>query len=300
MPVHARLAVALAACLALAPAPALAGPPLGERAFTKAYAERLQKALPRAEVTVKADLEVRWTQPGGAEHTSFLDNAWREYASDPSALETVMERMVGAAQEIAASADHVVDPRRVVPVVRDRGWLEESRRALRASGAKDVSRVAEVHEDYNGALTIFYAEDRERGIAYLTAEELARAGLKRSELRALAVRNLKGLLSAIELQGGDGLYMITAGGDYEASLILVDDLWTGESIAPKVKGEIVIAVPARDLVLVTGSKDPAGLKKVRELARKVLKEGTYTLTDRLFVWRGGRFVAFEGPPSPAR
>jgi uncharacterized protein YtpQ (UPF0354 family) len=286
-----RLLLALSLAL---PLPAHAGPPLGQRAFTRAFAEKLQKALPDAKVVVKGDLEVRWTPPGGAEATSFLDNAWREYAADPARLDEVLERAVGAAREIAREAGRVVDPRRVVPVIKDKGWLEENRRALRASGAKDVSRVAEVNEDYNGALTIFYAEDREKGIAYLTAEELARAGLKRSELRALAVRNLKGLLPAIDLDGGDGLYMVTAGGDYEASLILVEDLWAGESIAPKVKGEVVIAVPARDLLLVTGSKDPAGLRKVRELAAKVLKEGTYTLTDQLFVWRGGQFVPFDG------
>jgi uncharacterized protein YtpQ (UPF0354 family) len=55
----------------------------------------------------------------------------------------------------------------------------------------------------------------------------------------------------------------------------------------------VIAVPARDLLLVTGSQDRAGLEKVRALARKVLAEGSYTLTDQLFVWRGGKFVPFE-------
>jgi uncharacterized protein YtpQ (UPF0354 family) len=289
-----RPAARLAACLALVlPLLALGGPPLGQRDFTRSYAERLQVALPAATVAVQGDLEVRWTPPSGSVHTSFLDNAWKEYAADPAALEQVMERMVGAAREIAEATGRVVDRRRVVPVIKDRGWLEERRRALRAGGAGDVSRVDEVSEDYNGALTIFYAEDRERGIAYLTADELARAGLKRAELRALAVRNLKGLLSAIELEGGNGLYMITAGGDYEASLILVDDLWTGESIAPKVKGEVVIAVPARDLVLVTGSQDPAGLQKLRDLARKVMKEGTYTLTDQLFVWRGGKFVPFR-------
>lgn len=290
-----RLLLALALALPAAlPLPARAGPPLDQRAFTRAYAERLQQALPKAKVQVKGPLEVRWTPPGGTEATSYLDNAWKEYAADPARLGEVLDRLVGAAQEVGREAGRTVDPRRVVPVIKDRGWLEESRRALRASGAEDVSKVAEINEDYNGALTIFYAEDREKGIAYLTAEALAKAGLKRSELRALAVRNLKGLLPAIDLEGGDGLYMVTAGGDYEASLLLVDDLWTGPDIAPKVRGAVVVAVPARDLLLVTGSEDPAGLEKVRELAAKVLKEGTYTLTDQLFVWRGGRFVQFDG------
>ena len=289
----ARLAVVLAVALAL-PLAARAGTPLDERAFTRTFAERLERALPGTKVVVAGALEVRWTPPGGTESRSFLDNAWKEYAAEPARLDAIMDRLVEATREAGREGDRPVDPRRVVPVVKDRGWLEESRRALRAKGSTDVSKVADVHEDYNGALTVFYAEDREKGISYLTADRLAKAGLAREGLRARAVQNLRALLPPIDLQGGDGVFMLTAGGDYEASLILFDELWTGPSIAPKVKGEIVVAIPARDLLLVTGSQDRAGLEKVRALARKVLAEGSYTLTDQLFVWRGGKFVAFEG------
>lgn len=292
MRVPPHLAVALLALAVALPA-AGAAPPLEKGALTRAYAERLRAALPHAKVEVRADLEVRWSVPGGPEHTAFLDNAWKELQGDPGRQEAVLERLVGLATEVAAGGDRAVQPGRIVPVVKDAGWLEATRRALREGGAKDVSAVGEVREDYNGALTILYAEDSERGIGYLTAEELRRTGVARSELRALAVRNLRGLLPPVDLQGRDGLYMLTAGGDYEASLILFEELWNGPSIAPKVKGEIVIALPARDLVLVTGSEDAAGLRKVKALAAKVLKEGAYTLTDELFVWRGGRFVPFR-------
>ncbi len=285
-----RLRLALALALPLA---AHAAAPLEQGALTRTYAERLRTALPQAKVEVKGDLEVRWRVPGGPEHTAHLDNAWKELQGDPARQEAVLERLVGLATEVAASGGRKVQAGRIVPVVKDAGWLEETRRALREGGAKDVSAVGEVREDYNGALTILYAEDSERGIGYLTAAELKATGLARKDLRALAVRNLRGLLPPVDLQGSDGLYMITAGGDYEASLILFEELWNGPSIAPKVKGEIVVALPARDVVLVTGSEDEAGLRKVREVAARVLREGSYTLTEQLFVWRGGRFVPFK-------
>lgn len=179
------------------------------------------------------------------------------------------------------------------PVIKERAWLEEARRGLAASGVKDPGKAGGVHEDYNGALVIFYAEDREKGIAYLTDDQLASTGLARTDLRSIAVQNLRALLPDAELRGGDGTYMVTAGGNYEASLLLWDGLWDHE-LAGKVKGEVVVAVPSRDVLLVTGSRDAAGVAKVRRAAQDVVRKATYFLTDQLFIRRGGTFVSWDG------
>ena len=47
--------------------------------------------------------------------------------------------------------------------------------------------------------------------------------------------------------------MLKAGGDYEASLLLFDDIWRDGQV--KVDGDIVVAVPAKDVLLVTGSNN---------------------------------------------
>jgi hypothetical protein len=46
------------------------------------------------------------------------------------------------------------------------------------------------------------------------------------------------------------------------------------------------------VLLVTGSRDRSGLKRVRDLAAKYAAEGPYGLTDALFVYRNGRFTKF--------
>ena len=84
--------------------------------------------------------------------------------------------------------------------------------------------------------------------------------------------------------------MLSAGGDYEPSLLLIDDIWSSGQI--KVTGDIVVAVPARDVRLVTGSRSRPGLKGIRELATKFRAQGPYGLTDTLFVYRNGRFTKF--------
>jgi uncharacterized protein YtpQ (UPF0354 family) len=109
-------------------------------------------------------------------------------------------------------------------------------------------------------------------------------------LRALAVENLKRVLPKIELRGDDEVMLMSAGGNYEASLLLIDDIWSSGQV--KVNGDIVVAIPTRDVLLVTGSRNRAGLKRVRELAAKFVAQGPYELTDTLFRYHDGRFTKF--------
>jgi uncharacterized protein YtpQ (UPF0354 family) len=117
-----------------------------------------------------------------------------------------------------------------------------------------------------------------------------RRRVARSELRALAIQNLVRVLPKIEMrQHDDAFALITVGGNYEASLLLLDDIWTGDQIT--FPGDTVVAVPARDALLVTGSRSRKGLQAVRAMTAELVK-GPYRLTDTLFVYRNGRFVKF--------
>lgn len=53
-------------------------------------------------------------------------------------------------------------------------------------------------------------------------------------------------------------------------------------------------LPARDLLLVTGSRDKTGLAVVRQIADETVAEDPYSLTNLLFVYRDGRFRPFDG------
>jgi uncharacterized protein YtpQ (UPF0354 family) len=96
----------------------------------------------------------------------------------------------------------------------------------------------------------------------------------------------------VQLQQAGDVAMMTANGDYEASLLLFDHIWRGGKI--KMNGDIVVAIPAKDVLMITGSKSRKGIAAVRELAAKYKAESRYDITDTLFVYRDGRFVRFTG------
>lgn len=258
--------------------------------FTREFAGALRKASPGLRVVIVRDLELKVTSPDGRDSTSFLDNAYDMYKQDPKAKDDVIQRFIAAGLDTIGTIRDGVDRTRIVPVIKDRPWLEETRRALMNRGAKEVPE--HVYEDFSPGLIILYAEDLPKNIRYLEPKDLELAKVQRPELRALACANLKRLLPKTERHGTNGIYMITAGGDYEASLLLLDSIWSGGQM--DVKGEVVVAIPTRDLLLVTGSQDPQGIEKVRQIVKQASTSGSYRLTQKLFVYRNGRFSEFTG------
>lgn len=255
---------------------------LNSQAFTQEFARALTTALPSATVTVKGDLALSVKEASGLDRTIFLTNPYREYSLDPKRFGDIVKGFVAAMARAGTGAK--LDRSRIVPVIKDRQWLVDLHQMHKAQG-KDQEHLS---ESFNNELIVVYAEDDPTRMRYLTTSE--DIGVGRQELRALAVENLKRILPKIEMRGDDHVLLVSAGGDYEPSLLLIDEIWTGGQV--KVNGDIVVAVPARDVLLVTGSRDRTGLKRIRELAAKFVAQGPYGLTDTLFVYRNGRFTKF--------
>jgi len=272
------LLIAVAALFGVARADPLAPP-----AFTQLFLQALTDAMPSSTVTVKGDLELEIRDPNGVGRTVHLANAYKDYLLDPTGAGWIVHTL--AAAMLQSGKDQAgVDRLRIVPVIKDRQWLLGLQQTLKARGVEQEH----LWERLNDELVIVYAEDDPTRMSYLTTQD--DIGVSREELRALAVDNLRRMLPKIEMRSNGEVLLISAGGDYETSLLLIDEIWSGGQV--KVNGDIVVAVPARDVLLVTGSRNPAGVKQLRELAAKFAAEGPYGLTDTLFVYRNGQFAKF--------
>jgi uncharacterized protein YtpQ (UPF0354 family) len=172
----------------------------------------------------------------------------------------------------------------IVPVVKDKAWIAS---ALAMNVGDGEKKVELVEESLNEELSVLYAIDTPTNIKYLRPDEVEQLGLDARALRSLAVGNLRQRLPRLEIQRGPELAMVVAGGDFEASLLLFDDLWERE--AGKIRGELVAAVPARDLLVFADSANANALDRLKDLAKTQCAKGSYPLTSALFVRRGGRF-----------
>jgi uncharacterized protein YtpQ (UPF0354 family) len=255
-------------------------------AFTAQFARALQVAMPSAKVSIVRDLQLDVRRADGTSATVSLVNNYKDYTADPKWFDAVIKAYAGALAKPAVKQAAKLDRTRIVPVIKDRAWLAELQDRYKA---QDTSQQP-VFDDFNNELVIVYAEDTPRITRYLSSSEIV--GVERRKLRSLAVDNLMRLMPRIEMrQHAEGAFMITSHADYGASLVLVDSIWSGDQI--KVNGDIVVAVPAKDVILATGSRDRNNLKTIRGLAQDFAK-GSGGLIDTLFVYRKGKFEKFGG------
>jgi uncharacterized protein YtpQ (UPF0354 family) len=261
-------------------------PKTPEQKFSEGYARSVERNLPGFSARVVGPLEVRIRRPDGQEVTAFLDNAFKEWAVARGDAEPVYAAYRNALASHTLEKPAPLEAAQILPVVKDRQFLNNVRPVAEGAASK-----VPVHEALNDELFVFYVQDTPTSMRYLHEDELTAVGFNAEVRRAKALENLRSQLPEVSLRGGNGIYMLTAGGIYEASLLLSDRIWTNENL--RVHGELIVAVPSRDLVVITGSEDAENLKKVREIVKETSAAGSYLISERLFVRREGGWVIFE-------
>lgn len=261
-------------------------PSLSEEEFTRLYAQWVAAQLTNSQVQVAGPRHLKVKMADGGDFEVFLDNAWIEARQDPQHRPDICRRYLAALLSGPAAghaADAAPDTNALVAVVRDDFFLQQV-------GQYKGTSNAIVSEPLVADLHVVYAIDSQNGIAYLTQGRLEKIGLPLSALRQLALANLRRLLPPLQRVGAEPLFQLKADGNYESSLLLSDKLWTDQASA--VQGELVAAVPARDVLVFTGSSSPAGLDRLRQIVNQTYSGGAHIISKTLLVRRNGRWEKF--------
>jgi len=121
-------------------------------------------------------------------------------------------------------------------------------------------------------------------------QDFGRMQLNRRELRRRAAHALDAALDRVNIHGQPPALMVDFGG-IESSLLLADGFW--DSLEGAVPGDIVVAVPARDVMIVTGSRSQPGLAKARRAVdRMFFAGGPHLLRPGLLVRHRGTWQPF--------
>lgn len=252
--------------------------------FAKVYRDSLSKRYPSAVFELNTDLTIT-SKKGDLEFKHYIDNAYMAYQAHPDSVHSIISRYMDATTELYTSQKAITIDN-IIAVIKPVEYLDE----VKAMN-KDGKSAAMITEQYNDQLIIAYAQDNKNNIAYLTEDDFKTLSISRDSLKSIALSNFSKILPNIQRQGGNGLYMLTAGGDYEASLILLSSIWTAENMP--VDGDIIISIPNRDMLMITGSNNKAGISKMKGIAAESYKTGTYPISDRLYKWTGKKFILYE-------
>lgn len=140
-------------------------------------------------------------------------------------------------------------------------------------------------------LVILYAEDRSSHFEFISRRRLQELGFGEDALHALALENLPRRLPKIEVHGAPPRQMVTAGGNFEAALLLYDGLWA--ELEKKIDGELLAVVPARDLLFISDSAWVGAREFLADVANKDLQDKSHVLSRRVLRRFSGKWVPDE-------
>ncbi|MCF2872449.1 DUF1444 family protein [Octadecabacter sp. G9-8] len=146
-------------------------------------------------------------------------------------------------------------------------------------------------EPYIGDMILVYAIDYPDRVAYVTRANLRDANVRTSQMEDAAWKNFQAKRDIVEFQGNGVSFMAVIDGFYESSLVLDSELWV--SVAQQMEDDIVMIVPARDLIIVAPASNTAEVAFLRSVRTDILENGTHQLSDLMYIWRDGRWAVFD-------
>lgn len=169
----------------------------------------------------------------------------------------------------------VIKKEEIFPLVRTTGFIEELKAEI-----PDL-----LYENINSELGVIYLVRDEK--ISLTMGDLKNLHLDMLALKSLAVQNLINQIEVgVEEEGNR--YTIVADGKFEASFLVVSDLWSKDNIP--VEGTITVGVPANNVLLITGSANPNDMNWIRHRVAQAYVESNIPISDKLFEVKGNSLI----------
>jgi uncharacterized protein YtpQ (UPF0354 family) len=260
---------------------------LSPRDFTEEMAKAMRKAVPSATVWIERELAVEIQYANGQNATAELTTSYGVYSREPYRLKDIIDlHLQRVAADESATSQVKLDYSTIVPVIKSRKWLEDTERRIKASGINQTQLV----DDFVDDLVVAYAEDTKTMFRYIARDEYRG---KWERLRPLALENLRRLAPKIQIQAlTNDVAVVSAGDDYTSSLLLVHALWSSPERF-RVKGNVVVGIPTRDTILVTGTAN-GKMGEFRGRVAEVHAKGPHPLSQTILVHRNNSFTKFTG------
>ena len=214
----------------------------------------------------------------------FLYSAYNDYKNDPIKFDEILDHYIVGSIPMYYEKEEPIVLNEILPIIKDYRFVMNSMEL--------IENFAENHlyEKYNETLYIFYAIDGGTTINYLKRKHLKELNLSFEELRKIAIENLDASLSYISIEEDNGFYKVVTENSIDSSLILLD-IWTSEKF--KVDGDIIVGIPSRDNLLVTGSKDKENLNYIKKVIAIHNEKNSYVVSDDLFKYKNGTFTRWN-------
>ncbi len=263
---------------------------LSPQEFTEEYIHILKKKNSTTKILTFKTLYVKLSINGGNEQESYLDNAYIDYKNNPSELSGILNQYAHSMITSIIDKEKSINKHQIFPVLKDYLYIQDTVHMLDEKNAPKESYF--YYEKINAILYLLYVQDTETSMSFLNSDQINDLNIEKEGLLKLSKQNLSRLLSKLEIRGDvTRLSMLSLDGNYEASLLLFDALWNKKQFP--VNGNIVVFVPSRDTVLITGSKDKESLTKIDQIMHSPDYSWSHIVTEVGFIRKDNEWQVFK-------
>ena len=145
--------------------------------------------------------------------------------------------------------------------VKNRGFVAAVAEKARAQ-PKPTPGI--VHAELAGDVVVVVVEDRKDTSRFVISGEGKRFGLSDQDMMKAGRENLQRRVSRLEMVEHGPIRSLSFDADYNAALILLPEVWSAIGDLPT---DLVVAVPARDIVAFGDGTDPQAVAALRRIAQ---------------------------------
>lgn len=262
----------------------LRAPAIKPNVFTRLMQRAIIESVPGCKVQTHGEFELTVTLPNDLELQVWLGNLFGNLSDDHQERLEQVEHFIGTLANMPGDEMPPPTLESIIPQIKDERYINEISKL-----GEDQSPL--LFESLVADLYVVYSRDTERAILPLREEDLPELGISGAELRSTAIENLRRILPPIKAQQNEFGGMMTCGGAYEASILLLDKVW--EQVQEHYSGPIVACVPARDMMLFGNSIVPDALDMIRSIADEVEQGGSYLISRTILIRQEGQWHEFE-------
>lgn len=251
------------------------GSPQEQAAFTDRVAALLRARLGDGAVVVAEPLTLKI-----GELQANLDRVNAFCRANAAGCNAELERYVQAIVDMQQQAAAPPSREALRLVVRTAEFAEGAAGTSAAAGKTGFIRrpVAE-------GLVAMLMLDSPRSARLVSEADCQALGLSADEAYALGLANLQRQLLPLAQAGkpvAPGAFGTLEGDFYESGRVLLHESWAG--LARGQKGVLIVALPAKNLILYSADDSPAGLAALRTLARESARRSPGPLSEVLLRW----------------
>jgi uncharacterized protein YtpQ (UPF0354 family) len=159
-----------------------------------------------------------------------------------------------------------------------------------ASFAQNDGGMDLYSEPFVGDMIRVYAIDYPDYVAYVTMQNFD-DGLTVDALHAAAADNLVAKFEITQFEQRGDVIVAYTDGFYESSLVVDGVLWT--SVAAQFDDEIVMIVPARDMIAFAPASATGVVDVLADVRDDIITNGAHPLSALTYIWRGGAWQVLD-------